>query len=199
MKLFGVTGGIGMGKSTSAEILSRRGVPVIDTDVIAREIVEPGQPALAEIKTSFGRGVLDEQGNLRRHALAEIVFASPEKRSLLESILHPRIRERWLAGAEAWRREGRAAGAVVIPLLFETGARSCFDTILCTACSAPTQLERLRARGWTENQMERRIGAQWPIEKKIAASHFIVWTEGDLSSHERQLELICGRYFSGPG
>ena len=199
MKLFGVTGGIGMGKSTSAEILSRRGVPVIDTDAIARQIVEPGQSALAEIEASFGRDVLDQHGALRREALAEIVFASREKLSLLESILHPRIRERWLAGAEAWRHEGRAAGAVIIPLLFETDAQSCFDAIICTACSTPTQRERLRARGWTEQQIERRVAAQWPIERKIAASNFVVWTEGDLPLHERQLELICGSYFVGRG
>jgi dephospho-CoA kinase len=199
MKLFGVTGGIGMGKSTSAEILARRGVPVIDTDAIAREIVEPGQPALGEIEASFGREVLDEHGRLRRDVLAETAFASREKLRLLESILHPRIRERWLAGAQVWRDEGRAAGAVIIPLLFETDAQSCFDSIICTACSAPTQYDRLRRRGWTENQIERRIAAQWPIEKKIAASHFVVWTEGDLPLHERQLELIGGPYFTGRG
>lgn len=194
MKLFGLTGGIGMGKSTSAAILAVRGLAVIDTDVIAREIVEPGKPALAEIESCFGPRVFDAQGNLSRSALAEIVFSSREKLEMLEDILHPRIRDRWLAGAEAWRHEGREVGVVIIPLLFETHAEPCFDAIICVACSTATQRSRLCERGWTERQIEQRLAAQWPIDRKIAASNYVVWTEGDLALHERQLELICGDY-----
>ena len=199
MKLFGLTGGIGMGKSTSAAILSRRGVPVIDTDVIAREIVEPGQPALAEVVAAFGPGLLDASGKLRRGALAAIVFSSPEKLKQLEAILHPRIREKWLAQAEGWRSENQAAGVVVIPLLFETNAQGHFDAVLCTACSAATQRERLRKRGWSEQQIDQRIAAQWPVEKKIAAANHVVWTEGDLAVHERQLEQIFDGYLAPRG
>jgi dephospho-CoA kinase len=196
MKLFGLTGGIGMGKSTSASLLAGRGIPVIDTDVIAREIVGPGKPALVEIVSAFGRELLDEQGRLRRSALAEIVFSSPEKLKQLEAILHPRIRKIWMAQVEAWRREDRRAGVVVIPLLFETNASSHFDAILCTACSAATQRQRLNARGWTGTQIEQRLAAQWPIEKKIAASTHVIWTEGDLGVHERQLEQVFGDYLA---
>ena len=199
MKLFGLTGGIGMGKSTSAAILSRRGIPVIDTDVIAREIVEPGQPALAEVVAAFGPGLLDASGKLRRGALAEVVFSSPEKLKQLEGILHPRIREKWLAQAEAWRSENKAAGVVDIPLLFETNAQAHFDAVICTACSAATQRERLRERGWSQQQVEQRIAAQWPAEKKIAASNHVVWTEGDLAVHERQLERIFDGYLTPRG
>jgi dephospho-CoA kinase len=195
MKLFGLTGGIGMGKSTSAAILARRGIPVIDTDVIAHEIVEPGRPALSEIATVFGREIIDAQGKLRRSALAEIVFSSAEKLKQLEAILHPRVRERWLAETAAWRREGKVAGAVVIPLLFETNAQSHFDAIICTACSTETQHHRLRERGWTEGQIEQRVAAQWPVEKKIAASNYVVWTEGEVTLHERQLEQVFGEFF----
>jgi len=196
MKVFGLTGGIGMGKSTSAAILARRGVSVIDTDVIAREIVEPGEPALAEIVAVFGADLLDAQGKLRRSSLAETVFSSPEKLKQLEAILHPRIREKWLARVEEWRREERNAGVVVIPLLFETDAQSHFDVVVCTACSAATQRERLRERGWNQQQIEQRHAAQWPVEKKIAASHYVVWTEGDVALHERQLERIFDGYLS---
>ena len=94
MKLFGLTGGIGMGKSTSASLLSLGGVPVIDTDIIAREIVEPGQPALTEIAATFGRELIDAEGRLRRARLAEIVFSAPNKLRELEAILHPIIRDR---------------------------------------------------------------------------------------------------------
>lgn len=192
MKLIGLTGGIGTGKSTAADILAGAGWPVVDTDVLARELVEPGQPALARIISTFGSELLDEQGRLRRTALAELVFSAPEKLKALESILHPLIRQRWLALAGDWRREGRPAGVVVIPLLFETGAQSEFDAILCTACSAPTQHERLVARGWSAAQIQQRLAAQWPLEKKMAASRFVIWTEGMLAIHRLQLQRVQG-------
>jgi len=190
MKLLGLTGGIGTGKSTAAGLLAARGVPVIDTDEIAREIVAPGQPALAAIIATFGKELLDGEGRLRRAALADLVFSSPQKRRELESILHPIIHDRWLAQAQAWRSEGRGLGVVVIPLLFETEAQSHFDAILCTACSAETQLGRLRARGWPEPQIQQRLAAQWPLEKKIAASHFVLWTEGVMELHRLQLDRV---------
>lgn len=192
MKLLGLTGGIGMGKSTSASLLAARGVPVIDTDQIARDIVEPGQPALAAVAAAFGHDLIDADGRLRRAALAEMVFSSPCQRQELESILHPLIRDRWMAQAQAWRREGQGMGVVVIPLLFETEAQSQFDAILCTACSPETQLARLRARGWPEAQIHQRLAAQWPVEKKIAASNFVLWTEGVLELHRLQLERVLG-------
>jgi dephospho-CoA kinase len=182
MKLFGLTGGIGTGKSTAANLLSRRGIPVI----------EPGCPALAEVTAAFGCELLDERGELRRAALAETVFSSAEKLKQLEAILHPRIRERWLAQVDQWRRESRAVAVVVIPLLFETDAQTEFDSIVCTACSAVTQRERLRERGWTEQQLRQRLAAQWPLEKKMAAADFVVWTECDPAMHERQLVRIFG-------
>ena len=194
MKLFGLTGGIGMGKSTSASLLSLGGIPVIDTDIIAREIVESGQPALTEIAATFGPELVDAEGKLRRALLAELVFSSPAKLKELESILHPIIRDRWLGQAQIWRRENRKIGVVIIPLLFETDAQSQFDSILCTACSPRTQHERLIARGWPENQIQQRRAAQWPVEKKMAASNFVVWTEGVMEIHLLQLRRILGDY-----
>ena len=190
MKLFGLTGGIGTGKSTAAEFLARRGLPVIDTDAIARELTEPNQPALTEIVSAFGPEMLDSEGRLRRHALADVVFSSPKKLKQLEAILHPRIRGRWVALTEDWRREGKAAAVVVIPLLFETNAQPHFDAVICTACSGATQHERLQKRAWSESQIQQRLSAQWPLEKKIAASTYVIWTEGDLLVHERQLGLL---------
>src|SRR6185503_17604820 len=156
MKLFGLTGGIGMGKSTSASLLQKHGIPVIDTDVIAREVVEPGQPALQEILTTFGREMLGSDGRLRRGALAAVVFSHPDRLKQLEAILHPRIRDRWMAWVEERRLERQRAAAVVIPLLFETSAQTHFSAVVCTACSAATQQERLRARGWSEKQIAQR-------------------------------------------
>jgi dephospho-CoA kinase len=190
MKTFGLTGGVGMGKSTAAQLLRERGVPVVDTDELARQVVEPGQPALAQIQSAFGEAIVDASGALRRDELARRVFADADARRELEAILHPPIRERWQAQLEAWRGEGRPAAVVVIPLLFETNAESQFAATICVACSAASQRKRLLARGWSSLQLEERIVAQWPIEKKMARADFVVWSEGPLEVHAEQLARI---------
>jgi len=190
MKICGLTGGAGMGKSTATEFLRARRVPVVDTDELARQFTQPGQPTLAEIQAAFGPGVSSPDGRLRRDELARIVFADGAARRKLEAILHPRIRERWQAQIETWRGENHPLAVVVIPLLFETGAEPAFDKIICVACSAAAQRERLLARGWTPDQIRQRLAAQWPIEQKIARSDFVIWTDGALDVHTRQLEQI---------
>jgi dephospho-CoA kinase len=182
-----------MGKSTTASFLERLGIPVIDTDLLARQIVEPGQPALAEIQQAFGNSVVDSDGRLRRDQVARLVFADDARRRQLEAILHPRIRELWLAQAAAWRAEDRPMGAVVIPLLFETGAAQEFDVILCTACTAASQRGRLAARGWSPEQITQRIAAQWPVEKKMDLSRFVIWTEPRLEIHAAQVATVVER------
>lgn len=129
-------------------------------------------------------------GQLRRDQLAQIVFADPAARKKLEAILHPRIQERWLAQIETWRREDRPLAVAVIPLLFETKTESRFDKTVCVACSAAHQRKRLLERGWTPEQIEQRIAAQWPMEQKIARADFIVWTDGSLEAHAQQIERI---------
>jgi dephospho-CoA kinase len=190
MIVIGLTGGVGMGKSTAASILARRGLPVIDTDELARELVEPGQPALAEIRDLFGGDVIDTEGRLRRDEVARRVFGDPEKRKRLEAILHPRIRQRWLEQVEKWRVDGQRAAVVVIPLLFETDAAKHFTHTICVACSAATQRARLAERGWTDAAIDQRLASQWPIEKKIAAANFLIWTDGPLEIHEQQLARV---------
>jgi dephospho-CoA kinase len=190
MKVCGLTGGVGMGKSTAAEFLRARGAQIVDTDELAQQLVQPGQPALAEIQAEFGKSIVASDGRLRRDELARIVFADAVARKKLETILHPRIRERWLAQVEIWRRENRALAVVVIPLLFETRAESHFDKIICVACSTPTQHQRLLSRGWTPEQIQQRLAAQWPVEQKISRADFVVWTDGALDAHAQQLERI---------
>jgi dephospho-CoA kinase len=190
MKLFGITGGIAMGKTTAGDLLRRRGVPVVDTDTVARRIVEPGQPALAEIRQRFGPAVLLADGRLDRGRLARQIFAHPGDRSDLEAILHPRIRAFWTAEARAWRQAGHPCGAVVIPLLFETKAESLLDGIICVACGAASQARRLRERGWDAAESRQRLEAQWPSERKIAQSGFVVWTDTTLEIHAAQLMRI---------
>lgn len=193
MILIGLTGGIGMGKSTTASFLERFGVPMIDTDVLAREIVAPGQPALAEIQRALGVSTIGLDGHLRREEVARIVFADDARRRQLEAILHPRIRGLWLEQAAAWRAENRPMGAVVIPLLFETEAAKEFDVILCTACSAASQGRRLAARQWSAAQIAQRVAAQWPVQKKMELAHFVIWTEPPLEIHAAEVERTVSR------
>lgn len=190
MKLYGLTGGIGSGKSTSGRLLAGRGVPVTDADIIARQIVEPGEPALEEIRRRFGGEVIGTDGRLRRDELARRIFGNAAERKDLEAILHPRIREVWSGTVEAWRAQGKAAGVVVIPLLFETNAARFFDAVICVACTAATQRDRLRERGLDEKQIDQRLNAQWPLAKKMELANFVVWTEGEQEIHAAQLSRI---------
>jgi dephospho-CoA kinase len=186
----GITGGIGMGKSTAATFLRGRGLPVEDTDETSRQLTRPGEPALREIVDRFGAGLLDARGELRRDALAALVFSDPERLRELEAILHPRIREHWQSQAARWRSDGRNVGAVVIPLLFETRAESEFDAVVCLACSEGTQRHRLAARGWSDAEISRRLSRQWTVAEKIAKSEFVVWTDVPEPEHFAQWEEI---------
>ncbi|MCX6885082.1 MAG: dephospho-CoA kinase [Verrucomicrobia bacterium] len=193
MKVLGLTGGIGMGKSTAARCFLQRGVRVVDTDDLARELVEPGQQALEEIRLSFGAGVLDGEGRLIRAALARLVFQDDAARGRLEGILHPRIRSRWLELLGVWRGEGASHACVVIPLLFETGAEKDLDEVVCVACTERTQAVRLAARGWSVEQVRGRVGAQLPLVDKIARSRHVLWNEGPLEVLGAQVDRVLGR------
>jgi len=194
MKVLGLTGSIGMGKSIAAQFLRQRGAQVVDTDELARRLVGPGRPALAEIQTAFGTGIVSSHGDLRREALAQMVFSDPAARKQLEKILHPRIRECWLAQLESWRGQNRPLAVVVIPLLFETQSEAQFDKTVCVACSPANQHQRLLERGWTPQQIQQRLAAQWPIAQKIALADFVVWTDGSPESHAEQIERIIARW-----
>lgn len=194
MKLYGLTGGVGMGKSTAADWLRAQGVPVVDTDVLAREVVEPGQPALEEIQRAFGPKFIDATGHLRRRELARLVFSDAVALRLLELILHPRIREQWKLQADLWRKERKPMAVVVIPLLFETEVPADFHVTVCVACSPATQELRLLARGWSLDDIQRRIAFQLPIDKKIVLSDRIVWNEGPLPVLYAQLRRVFSIY-----
>lgn len=187
MKTIGLTGGIGMGKSACAQLLGWRGASVVDTDELARRVVEPGEPALAEIETAFGRACFHADGRLNREAIAQVVFADPVARARLEAILHPRIRALWHDQLATWRAEGKRLAVVVIPLLFETRAEGEFDAVWCVACSAASQRQRLLARGWSEAQIQQRNAAQLPVAEKLARARHVIWTEGGMDVHAQQV------------
>ena len=190
MKTYGLTGGVGMGKSTAGRMLAERRLAVVDTDVIARQLVEPGRPALSEIKEAFGASLLGADGRLQRDELARLVFRDTDERKRLENILHPRIRAAWLKQLDEWRAEGRDRAVVIIPLLYETDAAAHFDMVICVACTAGTQRQRLQERGWSGEQIQQRLNAQWPAEKKIELADRVVWTEAGLDAHAAQLARI---------
>lgn len=199
MKVVGLTGGVGMGKSACAELLCARGIPLVDTDDLAREVVEPGQPALAELQRAFGAEMVARDGRLRRERLARRVFADPAARKQLEDILHPRIREMWRRQMDLWRAGGHPLAVVVIPLLFETRAEAELDAVICVACSGATQRERLLSRGWPPDQIEQRIRAQWPIERKLELADYVIWAEAGLDLHAAQLDRLLGQLSAHPG
>ncbi len=190
MKLYGITGGIGAGKSATIKTWIDLDWAVIDTDDIARELVQPGQDALNEIIAAFGDTVLGADGHLDRKELARKVFENAEARVKLEGILHPRIRDRWTAQVDGWVRSGRQKGVVIIPLLFETAAEKFFDRSVCIACGLATQKRRLSARGWSDVEISQRLSAQWSIDEKMNRADFVVWNESNLEILNRQIEWI---------
>ena len=183
-----------MGKSTCAAWLRSLGLPVVDTDDVARQLVEPGSVALAEIRVRFGEDVVDAAGRLRRDVVARRVFGDAVARRDLEAILHPRIRSAWRLQAAGWESAGAAAGVVVIPLLFETGSAPAFDVTVCVACTLASQRERLAQRGWLAEEIERRVAAQWPVSRKVEAAGHVIWTEGPLALMKVQWTRLWSRW-----
>jgi dephospho-CoA kinase len=188
----GLTGGIASGKSTVADMFAELGVPVIDTDVIAREVVEPGQPALEEIRDSFGKEVIADDGSLDRAAMRRRVFADDNARRRLEAILHPRIRESAMQQADL---AGGAYQLIVVPLLVESPMRQAMDRILVVDCDVDVQVARLLERdAETEDQARRIIGAQASREQRLAIADEVIRNDGPISETRRQVERLHSHY-----
>jgi dephospho-CoA kinase len=181
MKTIGLTGGIATGKSTVARILrDELGVPVIDADQVAREVVAPGQPALAEIAARFGDTVLLPDGALNRKALGALVMADPEARGALESITHPRIRAAIQQHLHALAEAETPAAAVEAALLVETGAYRLYDALLVVSCAPETQLQRLMSReGLSEPEARRWVQSQLPLAEKERLGTVVIHNDGD--------------------
>ena len=191
----GLTGGVGMGKSTASQFLNDLGFKVADTDDIARKLVEPGKPALKNLVKAFGKEVLQDNGELNRKKAAEIVFSDDSKRLKLEEILHPLIRENWELRLNDWSLENEKLGVVVIPLLYETECERYFDKVVCMACSKDIQRQRLRQRGWSDLEIDQRIKAQLLIEEKMSRADYVVWTNGTVDAHAKQWDELISYLF----
>lgn len=197
MLRIGLTGGIASGKTTVADMFAELGVPVIDTDLIAREVVRPGTPALAEIRDEFGTAVIADDGGLDRAAMRRIVFSDDARRRRLEAIVHPRIRD---ATALASERAQGPYQLIVVPLLVESPLRHAMDRILAIDCDEDTQVERLRARdGESEAAARKILAAQASRAERLAIADDVILNEGDLDSTRRQVEDLHRRYLSEGG
>ena len=190
--LVGLTGGIATGKSFVSELLRRRGHVVIDADVLARDVVAPGAPALAMIAAEFGRDVVAADGTLDRKKLGAIVFADPAKRKRLEQITHPAIRER-CAQRVAELVERGFAGLVFYDaaILIESLNHPSMDTIVVVATDDATQRARLVARdGIDVAEAERRIRSQMPVAEKVKLANYVIDNSGDRAATEAQLDRV---------
>jgi dephospho-CoA kinase len=198
MRVLGLTGGIGSGKSMVAQMFTELGAVVIDADQLAREVVEPGQPALKEIASTFGPDVLLPDGRLDRPKLAEIIFSEPDKRAKLDAITHPRIRQRMEAQIEA-QRSGPGVLIVDIPLLYENERTNMVEKVIVVWVDAQTQLQRIRQRdGLSAEAARQRITAQMPLDAKRARADHVIDNRGRRDETQRQVEAIYRRYAPAP-
>jgi dephospho-CoA kinase len=193
--IVGVTGGIASGKSTVARAFAALGVPWVDADDVAREVVEPGEPALAEIAERFGVRILQADGSLNRRALREIVFAEPSERLWLESVTHPRIRERIIAHLERLQNEGAPYVLLVSPLLFESGQSEMVDRCLVIDVPESVQIARTASRDDVDERQARAIvAAQMPRSERLARADDVVDNSGSEEHLAAQVAELDRRY-----
>ena len=189
-----LTGGIASGKTTVSERFAALGVPIIDTDRIARELVEPGRPALREIEREFGQGFLDDEGRLDRRKMRQAIFAEPRLKHRLEAILHPRI------ATEARRQVELASGPyclVVIPLYAESARWQWIDRVLVVDAEESTQTERVMNRdGIDRDQVQAILHAQADRSERIALADDVIDNSGKLEDLQAKVEMLHAKYLA---
>ena len=194
--VFGLTGGIGSGKSTVAARFRARGVPVIDADLLAREVVAPGTPGLAEIRARFGDEVIDARGELDRARLAEIVFHDDDARRALNAITHPRVRDLALTRVQELAAQGEPLACYEVPLLIESGLGDVLRPLVVVVVDPATQVERtMRRDGSTREHAEARIRSQMPLAEKARLADHVIDNGGSvaatLARTDQVLDAIC--------
>ena len=190
--ILGITGGIGSGKSAATQWFESQGIVVVDADIVAREVVELGQPALKEIQLSFGDWVILEDGNLNRRALREHIFQFPEARETLEKITHPAIRQSII---QQLQQAESPYVILVSPLLFETNQHELVHHTLLIDANEETQLQRASQRdGQNEEQIRKIIAVQMPRTQKQLLANDIVMNDGLLEHLHQQLKPLHLKY-----
>jgi dephospho-CoA kinase len=194
MRVLGLTGGIGSGKSLVSQRFRELGADVIDADQLAREVVEPGAPTLDEIRKSFGEEILLENGRLNRPKLASMIFGDPAARARLDAITHPAIQER-MRQEVANRAERPGLLILDIPLLYENGRQDQVEKVIVVWVDRPTQLIRLMQRsGLSHSQAEERIDSQMPLDEKRRRADEVIDNTGTIEETQRQVDAIYERY-----
>jgi dephospho-CoA kinase len=193
--IIGLTGGIGSGKSTVARAFAALGAAWVDADDVAREIVAPGEPALEAISRRYGKAVLQQNGTLNRAALREIIFATPTEREWLESVTHPRVRERLLTHLERLQATPAAYVLLVSPLLFESGQDALVERCLVVDLPEALQRERTLARdNVSRDQVNAILAAQLSREKRLSHGCDVIDNSGDAAFMRQQVSALDARY-----
>ena len=190
MKRIALTGGIATGKSYVLRAFAALGVPTLDADLVARAVVEPGEPAALALRSRFGDEVFQTDGTLDRSRLAAVVFRDTVARRDLEAIVHPPVRERITRWQAAREEDGAAFAIVAIPLLFETGRERDFKGVIVTTCADGTQRDRLVARGLSDTQVNERLAAQLPSARKEKGADYVIRTDDTHAETDRQVRKI---------
>jgi len=195
MRVIGLTGGIGSGKSTAAELFAQHGVPIIDTDQIAHALTRPPSPLLSDIAERFGHDILAEDGSLRREQLREHVFSNLVAKQSLEAILHPAIHRAVQKALDELPTDTEYA-MVVVPLLFETGSYAkLVERVLVIDCDEATQLARVLLRpGMTERTAKAIMAQQWPRQQRRNAADDVLENNGNLQLLAEQIALLNQQY-----
>lgn len=193
--IIGMTGGIASGKSTVARAFGQLGIGWVDADDVAREIVKPGTPALADIVARYGPHILNSDGSLDRAALRTIVFADPEQRRWLESVTHPRIRACIVSHLHELQHQGSPYVLLVSPLLFESGQSALVDRTLVIDIPERLQISRTTARdNVDEAQAKAILAAQMSRQERLSRADDVIDNDGDLASLETQVRILDQRY-----
>jgi len=193
LRVFGLTGGIGSGKSTVAQLFAARGVPVVDADALAREVVAPGSPAYGDVAAAWPE-VIAPDGTVDRKRLGAIVFGDPAARARLEAITHPRIAAAADARLAALAEEGHRLALYEATLLVESGRWREFDALIVVTASTETQIARATARdGLSRAQAEARVRAQLPTEEKVRVATHVIDNDGTRTGTEAQVEALLAK------
>lgn len=198
LRVFGLTGGIGSGKSTVATLLRERGVPVVDADALAREAVAIGSEGLAQVVEAFGKDVLDASGALDRKRLGALVFEDAEQRTRLNAITHPLVRQLSQQRFAELDRQGVKLAAYDVPLLFEVGLDHVLRPVVVVNASEATQIERVvRRDGLSEDEARARVRAQLPLAEKRARADHVIENDGTPEELVAQVDALLARLRAG--
>ncbi|QDP40832.1 dephospho-CoA kinase [Radiobacillus deserti] len=191
----GLTGGIASGKSTVSNMLREKGIPIVDADRIARQVVEPGEEAYQNVVEAFGTDILQQDKTLDRKKLGNIVFQDEEKRNILNSIVHPAVRKQMLVEKDQYLNQGYKAVVLDIPLLFESHLTELVDHTIVVYVDETTQLERLKERNkLTDEEAMQRIQAQLPLQKKVDMADAVIDNNGTIETTREQVNRMITKW-----